>query len=726
MRTRSYGLLALAAMTVGACGTGEGSVGTNTVRFELAKAADCGDLLTRLRADAKAKVNATAESYMKQHPFDAYGYGSAANAGGGAGGATSGGGGAAGGAGAPQGHSETNTQVGGVDEADIVKTDGEHLYVLHGEELYVVDSWPPQSIAVEKSIGIEGMPYEMFVDGGKAIVFSRVALEEPESPVVGVGGGSNSGAGAPGGAGGGAGSSSSPPMSPHYYGAFTKITVIDVAAAAPAVLRESYVEGQYQSSRRHGDVVRAVVSGGFYAPQAVYDQSFLYDDYGQYGQPYYGTGSLPKFDKIKWITAIEGWRQKALAAIDATPLSAWIPATAEKKFGQITWSAPACQNYYVPGPGVSEEGVTQVVSLDLAHLDAPLGGAAILGSASEVYANHGVMLLAQPRWSTWDPMGLPKDETVLHHFDLTESGVSYAASGKIAGHPHDQFSIDESDGIVRVSTTERRPDGKGEWSTTTVNRVLTLSPVAGQLKVLGDTGPLAEGETIFSTRFVGNRAYVVTFRQVDPLFVIDMTLPSAPKVLGALKIPGFSDYMHPLDAGHLLTIGRDTQENASGGVSDNGLMLQIFDVQNPTQPKLTHKHVFAEGGYSDANSNHKAFTFWAEKGLLAFPYLGWDSNYTNYKSSLELFRVDAQSGFQQIGSVDHTALTSTLCESEPYGCSGYGYGYAPVEVRRGVFIDDFVYSVSYGGVLVHATSDLSAPVATLPLPAPKGYVGYYY
>lgn len=709
MRTRYFALAALTALTLGACSQ-ETQPDTQAARFDLTQAASCDDLLGMLRADAKTKVHATASSYLSAGPYGYHG-GVDTNFGG-SGGTTAGGGGAAGGAPAPpSGHSETNNQVGGVDEADIVKTDGEHLYVLHGEELYVIDSWPAQSLAIDKSIGIEGQPYEMFVEDGKAIVFSRANLEKPT-------GSSSSGSA-------GAASGASSPY-PYYGGNFTKITVIDVTSAEPTVLRESYVEGGYTSSRRHGKTVRAVINGGLQLPPEVYSMEFLYQDYAGSGFDF-GWPSPANYDKNLWKAAVEGWRQKALAAIDAAPLSSWLPAEAEKKDGVVSWTAPNCTKFYAPAPGMSDDGVVQVVSLELNALSAPLGGVAILGAASEVYANHSVMLLAHQRWggsfAGWSAFAY-KEETVLHRFALGDTSVAYTASGKIPGHIHDQFSLDEQDGIVRVSTTERVPD-EGDWNSATVNRLLTLSRTGSKLEILGDTGPLAKGETIYSTRFVGNRGYIVTFRQVDPLFVVDLANPAAPTVLGELKIPGFSDYMHPLGPGHLLTIGRDTEENEWGGVTDKGLALQIFDVQDPEAPTLSHKKSFQGYGYSEANHEHKAFTFWAEKGLLGFPYVGYGDDYgSSFKSTLEVFKVDATSGFTQLGSIDHTALTSELCEASPYGC-GYGYGYG-VEVRRGVFIDDFVYSVSYGGVLVHHGADLSTPVATLPLPAPKGYPGYYY
>jgi uncharacterized secreted protein with C-terminal beta-propeller domain len=279
---------------------------------------------------------------------------------------------------------------------------------------------------------------------------------------------------------------------------------------------------------------------------------------------------------------------------------------------------------------------------------------------------------------------------------------------------NDQFSIDERDGIVRIATTRtswpnRTEDGIAPdvWiPPTTDNLVSTLRLNGDVLELLGLTPPLAEGERIFSARFIGTLGYIVTFRQVDPLFAIDLSDPESPKVLGKLKIPGFSDYMHPLGDDHLLTIGRDIDEETQ---RDNGTALQIFDVSDPMNPMLAHKALVGEG-YSEANHNHKAFNFYADKGLLAFPFVSYEGNFS---STLELWDVSAKDGFKRRGAVDHSDLVLDDCGGVPYAVEDFYYycGYQP-QITRGVFIDEFIYSISYGGVRVHAVSNLTTPVAT--------------
>ena len=348
--------------------------------------------------------------------------------------------------------------------------------------------------------------------------------------------------------------------------------------------------------------------------------------------------------------------------------------------------------------------------------DDPIVITSILGEATQVYANSEAMILAQPDW-TWANRGTDSDRTAVHRFAVSSDSTRtpYLGSGFVPGIVNDQFSIDERDGVIRIATTRTSwPQMDGDpvapdiWiPPTTHNFVSTMKLEEGVLEVLGATPPMAEGETIFSARFIGDLAYVVTFRRIDPLFAIDVSDPAKPTVLGELKIPGFSDYMHPLGDDHLLTIGRDIDED---GITDRGTALQIFDVSNPVEPALAHKALVGDG-YSLANHEHKAFNFYADKGLLAFPFVSYDRGFS---STLELWDVSAKDGFNRRGAVDHSDLVLDQCDvvSPVDEFAFYGYcGYRP-EIVRGVFIDEFIYSISYGGVRVHDVDDLTTPVAT--------------
>lgn len=319
--------------------------------------------------------------------------------------------------------------------------------------------------------------------------------------------------------------------------------------------------------------------------------------------------------------------------------------------------------------------------------------------------------------ATASSLPVSQSSTHLHKFDLTRDPAAplYTAFGTVDGQVKDQFSLDERNGVLRIATTDTLVSSN-QWETS--NSVFALSQSGEDLVTTGEVRGLAKGETIYSVRFVGTRGYVVTFRQVDPLFVVDLENPAAPKVVAELKIPGFSEYMHPIDDGdRLLTIGRDGTE----GGQVLGLALQVFDVRDAANPKLEHKYVFTgSDGYSEAQNNHKAFTYY--KGMLAFPFVGYDNYNGTMRTSLELFRISAEDGIEKLGSIDHSGFFN---QESYYGyCGGY-YGSG---VRRGLFIDDALYSISYGGVLVNELTNLSEPVASLALPQPQSdyYCGGEY
>ncbi len=630
----------------------------------------------------------------------------------------------------PTDYSDTNVQVEGVDEADIVKTDGQRVYVIHGNDLFIVDSWPAAESAIETQVELEGQALEMFVHENRIVVFSTVWDQGDLLPPRSEPGDPTDVKPLPGDAA--FGNASAPD---YYYGAaFTKITVIDAAPGElPAVTRELFIEGNYLSARRHGETVRAVIQGGFHAPPVFYANI-------EYRDPFGNDYPQEEIDR-----QVDAWRDRTILAVRGSDLSDWLPTERERIGGTLGEPLRRCTDFYAPPPGLAAYGLTNVVSFDLANPASALGGAIVLGAADEVYANADVLLLAQ-RDSRYDSHLIAAERTVLHQFALSSMMTTYTASGVVLGHILDQFSLDESAGTVRVTTTQNiwqnfveplpvamlAPDEPtSSERTMTDNRVTTLQVKEGRLARVGISEPLGEdGETIFSTRFVGDMAYVVTFRQTDPLMAIDLSDPTMPTLLGELHIPGFSDYMHPLGAGYLLTIGRNT--DASG--IDIGLLLQIFDVRNPTQPKRVHMFAYGPEGYSEANQNHKAFTFHRpegfadDAGLLAIPYVSYGYP---FRSTLEVFQVSATGGFVKLGSIDHTAVLTRACSYNQPTEGGdvwvddiYAQCMDP-EVRRGFFIfgdetaSDYVYSVSYGGMLVHDMADAMSLVAEVQLPAPN-------
>lgn len=696
-----------------------------------------------------------------------------------------------------QDHSETTTQVAGVDEADFVKADNEKIYLLHGTQLKVLRAWPKESLAELGQATVEGTPSEMFLDGQTLVVYSQVngasLFRATNTPMretysdwgyaasgrvdVGVGAAEPAAPSVPGG---------SPTPAPEPYYPLTKITVFQLANNVPQVARELYFEGSYKDSRRVGPQVRTVLTGGAHGPVLAQNLEMAPNE------------AWPT-DPNVLIAKLEALRAQNRAKIDASTLADWMPVSFEKRGTQVTVASPSCSDYYLPTTGSTTYGLTQVESIDLSAPTAPVKSAAITGQTNVVYGNGSSLYLAQeayvnlpwgdiyanwqaqsgssgssgsgstgsgtvpPNTTTPAPppspspsptpsptpggrsnVGLKTEPTVnaapvptlparfltnrthVHKMafnSAAEPGFPiYVGSGTVGGSVDDQYSMDEYQGNLRIATTERfmythqaqnEAERLAQPDTENHVRVLGAPTPSLRLPLRGDTGKLAPGERIYSTRFMEGKGYLVTFRQVDPLFALDLSNPNAPRVTGELKIPGFSEFMVPMDANHLLTIGRDATPD--GRVQ--GLALQIFDVTNPAQPVLAHKFAYAssEYGYSDALYDPKAFTFFKDRGLLAFPYYAYGRN--GMRSSLEVFRVNAQTGFVKSGSLDH----SSFFAGQP---NGYACGYYQPSVRRGVFLEDVIYSISYGGVIAQKVDQLGTPGAKLPLSTPAAPPGY--
>jgi hypothetical protein len=717
-----------------------------TAQALLAAADDCSDLLTRIQDDAIAKLKMQVE-LAKRQPIIQPGFpgGGARDAGSaapppnasprpGAGSGpdapkapTDSAGGLSGDEGTqapgPVASSDTNKQVADVDEADFVKVVqmGRAIYLLHGSTLQKLKSWPAAETAREgKALQIEGSPSEMFVtEQGKAVVFSTVwgygdgyypggpypAKPLPGGPVADV--------------------------APCFPGArfcgggasTLKITVADVAGAEPKVERELYYDGSYVSSRRYAagasSVVRAVVQApskfhGLFQPQIQYTDAW--------GRPY---------EQAAIASQLDEWQARTIASIRDTELNDWLPAAREAKAGKLVDLAPDCDSYYVPAPGLAGYGLTHVLSLDIGDTSKPVGGVTIVGAASTVYSNAQRLVLAQPDYRATDVDfgATAEQQTALHQFDLAGLDTKYVASGWVFGQlpsHNPQFGIDVTDdGTIRVATSgwvrknkNAKPEQPAFWERTTENYVITAKASGTTLGVIAKSAKLGHvDERIMSARFLGKRAYVVTFRQTDPLIIVDVANPTVLPVLGEIEIPGFSQYIHPLDENHLVTFGQS---------ASRGLQLQLFDVTNPSAIRVASTFDFGPNTYSDASHNHKALTFF--EGVLAVPISGtWYTNRSQFMSGIHLVRADAARGFQSLGFVDHGRLYASngagvscgVCDAS--GCYDYACNYAP-EVRRGHFVRGesatYVYSFSHAGVLVHDLAALGRPVASLGLPAP--------
>jgi hypothetical protein len=618
---------------------------------------------------------------------------------------TGGSGGGGGGAGAPTSFTQTNTQVAGVDEADFVKTDGTNLYVVRDQTLHVVTAWPLQALAERTKAAIEGRAFELYVVGAvgsaqKIVVYSTVdgtsmyELAGVTPPSIS-----------------GYASTAVDTTAPGYYpwsNPLTKATVLTFAGGALSVESEVYFEGSYVSSRRTGERVRTVLELQRSAPGLrMYSMG---DD--QHRADLLVLERLQRMGRsVADLTSDEfqAMYDTALqdviaadnkAAIATITADAWVPHVFWKQnAGASAVAVPMpCDDFYIPKSGGGSLGVTYVADIDLTKLGASPQGIAILGTADTMYQNGTTLVLTALDWAAGGGTFVTP-HTFVHRFDYSDQEpLTYSASGLITGEIHDQFSIDEKDGNVRVVTSENGASGRQ-------SHLYVLRAVGPVLKTIGDAGVFAQNEQVTSARFVGDKGYVVTFRQVDPLFVFDLADPAKPALLGELTIPGFSEYMHPLDDGHLLTVG----QSGSGNVA-----LKLFDVTDPKNPKaMPGAYTFTRFGTTEASVTHKAVTYYADAdgGLLALPFSGSmytaATGYGTPVSSLELFRVSLSNGIQSKGGVPGTLLIPV--DDPNVYCDAY-LKEEGARFQRGQFIDTIVYGVARDGIVA---SDMSKPETVL-------------
>jgi inhibitor of cysteine peptidase len=304
----------------------------------------------------------------------------------------------------------------------------------------------------------------------------------------------------------------------------------------------------------------------------------------------------------------------------------------------------------------------------------------ITGYSSILYMSTASIFLTVQRWtgamvmldSTW---AAPEDNlgsTTIYKIAFTGLSMAPVASADVKGWVHDQFSLDEKDSYLRVATT-----------TSWVNRSNAVFILDKNLRLIGSLDGIAKGESIFSARFVDDALYLVTFRSMDPLFVIDLSIPSLPRVVGALTMPGFSDYLHPLDRDHILGIG---SLNGSAKIS-------IYDVSDPVNPVETAQWTLEGYGSSHAIYDHKEVLYDAGMGLLVVPISGYNWSFdgsSRYVNGEFVFNVSASGEIELRGSV---ALEQS---------TNYYYG-----IRRALYIEDCLYTISSSTIRVSRLSDLT-------------------
>jgi uncharacterized secreted protein with C-terminal beta-propeller domain len=361
----------------------------------------------------------------------------------------------------------------------------------------------------------------------------------------------------------------------------------------------------------------------------------------------------------------------------------------------------------------------------------------LLGYANTLYVSKGNLYISYQKTSPAIPLAAEdvavgggvssamvppqqyryEDATIIHKFGISGGDITYLGMGEVAGHLLNQFSMDEWNGNLRVAATVQ---GYTQSQSYLYSNVYVLG---SDMKTIGTLQYIAPEEQIYAARFIGDRLYLVTFKRIDPFFVIDLSVPERPAILGKLKIPGFSDYLHPFDATHIIGIGKETEANQWGGVSTGGLKLALFDVTDVNNPTQVDTVEIGEAGTdSEALREHKAFLFDHEKNLLVIPVrevkknVYADSKYNPYGQRIwqgaYVFTVTADAGFTLRGTVSHDD------DADP----GY-YWDAPGAVKRSLFMDSVLYTISSKKIVMNNLVNVTH-INEVDLPY-QGYGGTY-
>jgi len=492
-------------------------------------------------------------------------------------------------------YSTTNVQVAGVDEADIVKTDGENIYMIANNSIFIVKAYPPEEAKVLSKIWFnETYPAEIFIssDGKKLAVFgSKYALTLPLYRFF-------------------------------HVNVKTFIYVYDISDKTNPILTRNFtMSGGYFGSRMIGEYVYIVVSQPAYA---IYDTIILPKVYSE--------------DKIKEISA-----------------------------SRIYYSNVS-EDYYA---------FTNIVAINLKRdTEEPNLLTILTGATSNIYVSLDNIYV------TFHEV---EGQTAIYRIRINGGEMLIEAKGSVSGWELNQFSMDEYKGYFRIATTTRDESG------VTQNNLYILDT---NLKIVGKLEGLAINETIDSARFMGNRCYLATsVVRRDPFFVIDVENPRNPKVLGYLKIPGFTRYLHPYDEDHIIGIGINEKENVK---------ISIFDVNDVSQPvEIDQYTVSGAWSYTTVLTDHKAFLFDKKKELLVIPVSISDPYKGVAWHGIYAFRITSDYKLTFRGGISHI-------DPEDVWNSSFW-------INRALYINDVLYALSNSKLSMHSLADLSV-IKELKLP----------
>lgn len=561
-------------------------------------------------------------------------------------------------------YSLTNLQVQGVDEADIIKTDGSYIYQVTNQKVVISKAFPVDAMKVSRTIAFEDesfTPQELYVDEKHLVVigsaYDYYTPKEVQSSAKKV----------------------AIYPSPYRPNNRVKAYIYDINNKKNIeMIREVELEGNYVSSRKIESSLYMIANSGinYYIMNEEEDGPIV---------PYYRDSAV------------------------------------QDEYIQVPYKDIKCMPPVVQ-PSYLVVGTLNLDSADAVHIDT------YLGASDNIYASSNNLYIAVSM-RHWGPVPFMEPvaeedlvikenepKTLLYKFSMDKDKTTYLAKGEVPGNILNQFSMDEYNGYFRIATTRNTWKNGDHYSD---NNVYILDE---SLNRAGELENIAPDERIYSVRFMGDRAYMVTFKNVDPLFVLDLKDPWQPTILGKLKIPGYSDYLHPYDENHIIGFGKDTIElpikdwrGNDAGMSAYylGMKIALFDVSDVNNPIEKYNVKIGDRGTdSELLSNHKALLFDKKRDLLAFPITVREvkGDLVDARTGIPkygeitfqgayVYNLTAEKGFDLEGKISHL-------KTEDYLKAGYYDVDRNKAIRRLLYIDDILYSVSDTIITAHDIESL--------------------
>jgi len=495
-------------------------------------------------------------------------------------------------------HSTTNVQVEGIDEADIVKTDGNYIYYIANKKLYMVNVKNLENVIIEAIVKFDNdvLPKELYIKDRKIVLILEKSINNEYYNT-----------------------NSLICYDMIAYDTETIVITYDIRGEKDLIEgRRIQLEGRYISSRMIGEEVYIVTTKNVYKNEE---------------------DLVPKYKDTIKDSAYHEIKVKEML---------YVPDSEETNF------------LIIAGFNLKNSEEVKLKT--------------ILGAGQEVYCANNNLYITSTKY-------IDKDKgykTDIYKFKLIDTNIISKAVVEVNGRPLTQFSMSEYNNQFNIVITNE------VWKKNNIVTKNDLYVFDEKLSEIGKLEKIGGDESLKSVRFMGDKAYVVTFEKTDPLFVIDISNGEEPKILGKLELPGYSTYLHPYDENTLIGIGKEVkiERRYYGEVEVNvGVKVSLFDVSDYSNPKEMHTLILDDKSYANVEFNHKAVLFSKDKNLLAFPISRFDEKDKETKNEYLVLSIDLENGISERKRINH-------------GYNKTEYGKYMVEIDRGLYIDNNLYTLS--------------------------------